>query len=130
MTRNQKQVRVLFRALCNSQERLFPPSRGKLDVTHLPGVYVIYDPRGRVVHVGSTPRGKHGLAQRLKNHLYGASSFVEQYLGGKGSRLRQGYSFSCLTVSDQKLRAYLEAYAIGNLCPDHIGLGVSHKRRR
>jgi hypothetical protein len=125
MTRTQKKVRVLFKALRDSPKQLFPDKGGRLNVPHSPGVYVIYDPRGRVVHVGATPRGKRGLAQRLKNHLHGASSFVERHLNGRGSRLRLGYSFRCLAVRDGKLRAYLEAYAIGSLCPAHIGLGAS-----
>lgn len=125
MTRTQKKVRVLFEALQNSPKQLFPGEGGRLNVSHAPGVYVIYDPRGHVVHVGATPHGKRGLAQRLRNHLHGASSFVEQHLNGKGSRLRRGYSFRCLAVRNGKLRAYLEAYAIGSLCPAHIGLGAS-----
>ena len=93
------------------------------------GVYVIYNPRGQVVHVGGTPRGKRGIAQRLENHLHGKSSFVEQHLDGKGYRLWEGYSFRCLVVRAPKPRAYLEAYAIGMLCPAHIGIGKPRKNR-
>jgi hypothetical protein len=33
------------------------------------GVYVIYDSKNNVVHVGSTPRAKNGISQRLKDYL-------------------------------------------------------------
>ena len=32
-------------------------------------------------------------------------------------------SYHSLVVKDARLRALLEAYAIGSLCPEHIGLG-------
>jgi hypothetical protein len=60
---------------------------------------------------------------RLANHLHGLSSFTKHYLEGKGSKLRQGYSYRCLPVKNLRRRALLEAYAIGCLCPKHIGLG-------
>jgi hypothetical protein len=87
------------------------------------GVYLIYDRKGQIVHVGQTPRGKAGIRQRLFNHLYGQSSFTEHYLKGDGARLRKGYAFRCLVVRDARLRALLEAHAIGQLCPAHIGTG-------
>ena len=87
------------------------------------GVYLIYGPKGRLLHVGRTPRAKRGLAQRLRDHLNGASSFVNQYLGGVGYRLRQGYAYKFLVVRNRRHRAILEALAIGALCPAHIGLG-------
>jgi hypothetical protein len=88
------------------------------------GVYVIYDPKGRVAHVGRTVRGKRGLYQRLNNHLHGKSSFVIKALDGKGGVLRRGYKFR-IAVENSRLRAFLEAFAIGQLCPDHIGDGAA-----
>jgi hypothetical protein len=60
-------------------------------------------------------RGKRGLYQRLNNHLQGASSFVIKALDG----------YRCIAVENNRLRAFLEAFAIGHLCPDHIGDGAA-----
>jgi len=85
------------------------------------GVYVIR--KGQVVlHVGRTVGGKNGLRQRLKNHLYGSSSFTNKYLNGKGAVLRKRHTYQFLMVKkNERLRSLLEAYAIGMLCPKHIG---------
>lgn len=42
---------------------------------------------------------------------------------GMSYKLRGGYGFRYLTVKNPRQRALLEAYAIGVLCPAHIGLG-------
>ncbi len=77
-----------------------------------------------VLHVGRTLRGQDGLHQRLKNHLHGSSSFTREYLKGKGATLREsGYVYQFLELEDSRKRALLEAYAIGTLCPEHLGLG-------
>jgi hypothetical protein len=102
----------------------FPPAGERLDVPDLHGVYVIYDSKGRVAHVGRTVRGKRGLYQRLNDHLHGASSFVVKALDGKGADLRQGYKYRCIPIENNRLRAFLEAFAIGHLCPHHIGDGA------
>lgn len=102
------------------------PSRGYTESVGAPtrqGVYVIYDSRGIVVHIGRTQRAQRGLRQRLDNHLLGQSSFVEKYLKGRRASLRAGYKFRYLAVDDPRARALLEALAIGTLCPRHIGLG-------
>ncbi|MCK4403819.1 MAG: hypothetical protein KAW02_01890 [candidate division Zixibacteria bacterium] len=77
----------------------------------------------RVVHVGRTRKAKDGIHQRLKNHLYGRSSFADHCLSGKGSKLRRGYKYRYLEVENGRERALLESYAIGHLCPLHLGLG-------
>lgn len=123
MKREQKLVRACFAKLRRSPLKPFPIPRQKLDAPDRKGVYVIYDARGRVLHVGRTPKAKGGLAQRLSNHLSAASSFTKQYLKGKGTKLRHGCVFRCLVVEDSRLRALVEAYAIGYLCPAHLGLG-------
>ena len=88
-----------------------------------PGVYVIRK-SDAVLHVGRTLRGKNGLYQRLKNHLHGSSSFTHEYLKGKEVVLRDGkHTYQFLVVKNTRTRALLEAYAIGVLCPKHIGLG-------
>lgn len=123
MTRNYRTVRALFATLLRAPLQKFPQHREPLNAPRGKGVYVIYDPKGKVVHVGRTPKARGGLGQRLKDHMSGASSFTAHHLKKDGARLRGGYKFRCLVVPDRWLRAYLEAYAIGRLCPAHIGLG-------
>jgi hypothetical protein len=113
----------LFRKLIRAPRRKFPPLGGRLEAPDRQGVYVIYSPSNKVLHVGSTPRARKGIAQRLRNHIASQSSFTLRYLNRDGSRLRNGYGFRCLIVASARQRALLEAYAIGRLCPAHIGLG-------
>ena len=70
----------------------------ELDAPSGLGVYVIYDPRGKVAHVGRTPRAAGGIAQRLRNHMAGASSFTKGKLKGDGSKLRGKYKYRCIEV--------------------------------
>src|SRR5262245_59404347 len=123
MTREQANIQRLFGRLTHSPLQPFPSPRGKLIAPNGQGVYVIYSPRWRVVHVGRTPSGTGGIRQRLGNHLHNASSFTARFLDGHGAELRRGYTFRCLVAKSRRLRALLEAYAIGRLCPAHIGLG-------
>ena len=113
----------LFNELINSKDYLFPEPHKKINAPNKRGVYIIYSPKGKVLHVGCTPKAKNGIAQRLRDHLNANSSFTNKYLKRNGSRLRSGYKYKYLVVSNPRLRAFLEAYAIGNLCPAHIGLG-------
>ena len=123
-SREQKTVRGLFQTLINAPVRKFPSVRGNLDAPREHGVYVIYGPRMRVLHVGRTLRGiRGGVRNRLGNHLHGASSFSQQYLDGEVTKLRRHCAYRCLVVNDPRLRALLEAFAIGYLCPAHIGTG-------
>ena len=127
MTRKQKheheKVKALFTQLMDSPLQTFPPLRGELNATDQRGVYVIHHPRGKVAHVGRTPRAQGGIAQRLRDHMSGNSSFVIQYLKGNGSQLRGRYRFRFIVVNSKRRRALLEAYATGQLCPTHIGVG-------
>jgi hypothetical protein len=75
------------------------------------------------MHIGRTLRGKKGLHQRIKNHLHGNYSFVIKKFNGSGCKLRKGFKYQFLKVRSDRKRALLEAYAIGNLCPNYIGLG-------
>ncbi|MEX0859377.1 MAG: hypothetical protein WD017_00400, partial [Cucumibacter sp.] len=86
------------------------------------GVYAIHGTADEVLHVGCTYRGKRGMYQRLRNHLQAASSFVDEYFDNDGSPLRNGCGYRFLAVEDSRMRILLEAYAIGSLCPAHIGL--------
>jgi hypothetical protein len=130
MSREQKAIKTLFVELTRSPLQTFPEPRGRLDTPNEQGVYIIYDPRGRVIHVGRTPSGDGGLRQRLNNHLHGASSFTVKYLKGHGAKLRRdpkrnrNHQYRCLVVKNPRHRALLEAYAVGFLCPAHVGLGL------
>ena len=117
-------IRELYKKLLKQDERFFPKSGEKLSASKLQGVYVISNNRGTILHVGKTARAKGGLRQRLNNHLHGQSSFTIKYLGGEGFKLRGKCKFKHLEVANPRLRALLEAYAISNLCPKHLGLGA------
>jgi hypothetical protein len=123
----QKKIRALFHALINADEKAFPAKGSKIDAPNERGVYLIYAPNHCVAHVGSTPRAKGGLKQRLQDHLQGRSSFTAAYFAKSkqrhGTQLKGRYSFRCLPVSGGRQRALLEAFAIGTLCPRHIGHG-------
>ena len=112
-----------FSHLLRAELIKFPQLRKPLKAPTEQGVYIIYDPKGDIVHVGRSVRGRNGLHQRLKNHLRGQSSFSKNYLKRDGSKLRQGYKFQYLVIPDPRTRALLEALATGKLCPKHLGLG-------
>jgi hypothetical protein len=121
MNDESQEVKRLFCELCAQPKRLF--ERQPLDAPSKPGVYIICQGE-TVLHIGRTLRGRSGLHQRLKNHLHGSSSFTKEYLKGRGATLREGgYAYQYLELEDSRKRALLEAYAIGTLCPKHIGLG-------
>lgn len=123
MNNECEEIEALFEELTEQPRRSFPQNRQPIDAPSKPGVYIIR--KGEIVlHVGRTLRGRNGLRQRLKNHLHGSSSFTNKYLKGKGSVLREdGYTYQYLVLEDPRKRALLEAYAVGTLCPEHIGLG-------
>jgi excinuclease UvrABC nuclease subunit len=121
MDNESQEVKRLFSELCVQSGRSF--NRQPLDAPSKPGVYIIRQGE-TVLHVGRTLHGRGGLHQRLENHLHGSSSFTKEYLKGKGAILREGgYTYQYLELEDSRKRALLEAYAIGTLCPKHIGLG-------
>ncbi len=123
--REEKIIKNLFGKLMGAKRKSFPKSGNAVDAPRRQGVYVIYSPAGRALHVGCTPRAKHGVRQRLQDHLNNRSSFTTKYLKGRGDRLRRnGYLFCCWIVTNPRRRALLEAYAIGRLCPAHIGHGA------
>ena len=117
------EIKRLFGVLCEQPELPFPRSGERLNAPQKHGVYVIRK-HEFALHVGRTLRAQGGLFQRLRNHLDGSSSFTDKYLKGKGTILREaGYTYQYLELIDPRKRALLEAYAIGKLCPEHIGLG-------
>ncbi len=121
----QEKVEELFKKLKSAKDQIFPKKGETLEVPTEQGVYIIYGSKGKVLHVGRTLSGKNGIKQRLENHMSsGQSSFTRNYLdGGKGEWLRGRCKFRYIVVRDDRIRAYLEAYAIGSLCPEHIGVG-------
>lgn len=124
MNKESQKVKMLFDKLCAQSRRSFPLSHQPLDAPLKQGVYIIRKEEA-VLHVGRTLRGRNGIHQRLKNHLHGLSSFTNVYLKGKGATLRKaGYTYQYLMLEHPRKRALLEAYAVGTLCPEHIGLGV------
>jgi excinuclease UvrABC nuclease subunit len=120
--KEQEIIQKMFKRLINSTSVNFP-NYGKVNITNKQGVYIIFSPDEKVLHVGKTNRAKNGLNQRLQNHLYNSSSFSIQYLKHNGKLLRQGYKFKYLEVDESRKRALLEALAIGLLSPAHIGTG-------
>lgn len=123
MNKESKEVKILFDKLCVQPKLSFPQFRQLLNAPSKQGVYIIRKEE-TVLHVGRTLRSRNGIHQRLKNHLHGSSSFTNKYLKGKGATLRKdGYTYQYLVLEDPRKRALLEAYAVGTLCPKHIGLG-------
>lgn len=112
-------VRGLFKELMRQKVESFP-QHGRPNAENSAGVYVIHGAKGTVMHVGKSCDVK----QRLYDHLSSRSSFAKKYLDGDGKRLRNGrYVFRYLLVKNDRRRALLEALAIGDLCPKHIGHG-------
>jgi len=123
--RERRAIETLFKELIGAPRRRFPRSAVELNASRRRGVYVIYDRRGRVAHVGRTPTAKDGIVQRLRNHMRGQSSFAAHHLKDDGSRLwREKFECLWIVVPSGRYRALLEAYAIGRLCPLHLGLGL------
>ena len=123
MSRESKRIDRLYRKLLDCESIKFPRPRQTMNAPTERGVYVILNPRGTVLHVGSTPRAANGIRQRLYGHLGNRSSFVNIYMKNDGERLRSGYQFKYVIVKSPRQRALLEAYAIGQLLPRHIGTG-------
>lgn len=125
MTRELESIKRKFRALMRAERIVFPMSRGRISAPTTQGVYLIFGPRGRVLHVGRTVKGRNGLRQRLKNHLQGQSSFTWSMFDKQGEMLRGTHSYAFIEEPNDRRRALLEAYAVGNLCPKHLGVGRS-----
>jgi hypothetical protein len=118
----------MLKKLGKQPKHSFPQLREHLAAPATHGVYVIRDSAQTVVHVGRTYRGRNGLSQRLYNHLRGQSSFVQVYLHGHGSDLRDGYTFQYLEVPDNRERALLEDFATAWHCPKHLSVGALRKK--
>lgn len=120
-----RKMQILFKALLCQKSCCFPKPDERLEAPIEQGVYVIYDAKQVVVHVGKTSKAKGGLKQRLGNHMQGKSSFARKYLKGEGRKLRGKYTFKYILVSDPRLRTLFEAYVTSHLCPKHLGVGIS-----
>ncbi len=121
ITREAAKVRSLVQRLRRATRYRFPRAGRSLACPPRHGVYIIYSRHGRVAHVGRTTRTKRGLLDRLRAHLDGRSSFVQDDMHGRSAMLRRGYSYAWVEVADPRLRALTEALATGLLCPRHIG---------
>lgn len=115
-------IKRLFVLLGGQPQKVFPSTGSNIDAPVTQGVYVIRYNK-IVVHVGRSVSGRKGLKQRLGNHLRGRSSFMKIYYSRDGEVLRHGHTYRYLEVPKSRERALLEAYAIGMLCPKHLGLG-------
>ena len=120
-----ERVQKFFGILDGATLRDFPAAGERLNVPETHGVYAIFGRRGlRVLHVGRTVTGAKGLRQRLSNHLHGRSSFVTLHFDREAARVRS-LRFKYVEVANPRIRALLEAYAIGQHCPSHIGYARS-----
>ena len=64
-------INKLYQDLVRSKKNDFPPKGTAVKVSNKQGVYIIYSEENKVLHVGTTKRGKNGLNQRLNNHRNG-----------------------------------------------------------
>jgi hypothetical protein len=126
MSDDPSKIAALFKRLKKADLNVFPSTPRELSAPDSQSVYIIYDPQGRVCHVGCSYRGKRGLYQRLRNHMETKSSFTIAKAQWHGSKLRGKYKFRYLAVDDYRQRLFLENLAIGSLCPQHIG---SHQKK-
>ncbi len=117
-----EKIEELFNSLIKKENTPFPQRGTAVNVSTKQGVYIIYSPKGQVLHVGTTQGGKNGLDQRLNNHRHKSSSFSKKYLIPNKIDLSDGYNFKYIEV-DGRIRALLEHYAIAKLCPKHLGIG-------
>lgn len=124
-----RNILKLHNQLLKADYHYFPPKGNGIHVSTEQGVYIIYSPSEKVLHVGRTLSGKYGLNQRLRNHLgKNGSSFTIIYLSNNGDQLREGYKFKFIEVVDPRKRALLEALTAGMLCPEHIGIGNKNEK--
>lgn len=117
-----EKIKNLHNELIRTVKIPFPKKGQSIDAPTKKGVYIIYNSKDQVIHVGRNKKAKAGLQQRLKNHLYGSSSLARNYLKPHQINLRAGYYYSYILVKDDRERALLEALSIGLLCPRYIGL--------
>lgn len=122
-----EEIMNLHKTLVQSKQYTFP-TKGKVKISEKHGVYIVYSPADKVLHVGNTPSGKKGLNQRLYNHVTRTSSFSREYLKPQNISLRNSYKYRVIEISSPRKRALLEALTAGLLCPAHIGTGEKKKK--
>ncbi len=120
-TKEQEKIQKLLKELQKSEFHNFPQKRQTLNVSSKQGVYIIFNSNKEILHIGRTYRGSKGLKQRLKNHLHGSSSFMQNYSEINTEKLRKTCKFKYIEVEDLRVRAFLESLAVGSLCPKYIG---------
>jgi hypothetical protein len=121
-----QEIMNLHKKLIASKKFLFP-EKGKVNVSSKHGVYIIYNTKSEVVHVGRTQSGIGGLNQRLYNHISKAGVFYSKYLKPRGIEMRGKYFFRYIEVSSPRTRGLLEVLTAGLLCPAHFGTGEKRK---
>lgn len=92
------------------------------------GVYIIYRATGTVLHVGRTYRRVKGMWGRILGHSRGRSSFMKNYKKISTSSLKECY-VKFLIVKNDRIRALLELYTAGHLCPKYLGLHKSKQEK-
>lgn len=120
-TIEQEKIQKLLKKLQKSKFHYFPQIRQTIDVTSKQGVYIIFNFNDEILHIGRTYRGSKGLKQRLKDHLYGSSSFMQNFTEVNTEKLRKTCKFKYIEVENLRERAFLESLAVGSLCPKYIG---------
>ncbi len=117
-------LKNLFEELLLQDEIFFPSLQKGVPAPKEQGVYIIFSPDKKVLHVGRTLRNKDGLKGRLGSHVNGNSSFMHKFYQKNNRILRETHSFKYIVVENDRLRALLEAYATSQLCPEHLGTGA------
>lgn len=113
------EIEWALEALLTQDYNQFPAPNRRVKVNGRGGVYVIFDERKTVLHVGRSIN----LNRRLNAHRYFSSSFSKRYLKVNELKINEQYSFKYLQVNNSRKRALLESLAIGILCPKHLGTG-------
>jgi hypothetical protein len=122
MMKETEIIMNLYRKLNSAPLHTFP-ELGTISKSSKQGVYIIYDDKMQVLHVGKTNGAKSGLNQRLLNHVRNQSSFSKLYMKGNQIKLRGSAKFRYIEIEDARQRSLLEALTAGLLCPSHIGTG-------
>lgn len=116
----QIEIKELLNELLKEPLKYFSDNDTISKLTIAQGVYIIYQDKS-ILHVGRTYRAKQGIKQRIKNHLYGNSSFMKYFDKMNKEKLKKYCTFKYIEVKSDRKRALLEFLAIGILCPEYLG---------
>jgi excinuclease UvrABC nuclease subunit len=121
-----KKIKKLFKKLCKS-EGVLVPKEGRIELPETEGVYLLLNKKDEVLLVGKTEGGKGGLRSRINSQLFGASPFRKMYLLPSGTDIRKKHYVHCLAIESERDRILVEAYAMGKLCPEFIGMKLAEE---